>query len=170
MAVMVHNQWSVDSSPQRFHFGGRGVHPCIAILVFLHPVNDACLLDHRGEAGPTSEVYTHLNCSIKPHETSSNPEKLSPDTLTARSRYTNQMDLGLESILHHQAAITLQAPHAGRAQNPVFVLSADTLGQGWRVPISCLASVYKCATKEERLLVFPSGFKTHIQLFVTSDK
>lgn len=53
-----------------------------------------------------SEVYTHLNCSIKPHETSSNAEKLSPDTLTARSPYTNQMDLGLESIFHHQAAIT----------------------------------------------------------------
>lgn len=46
-----------------------------------------------------TEVYTHLNCSIKPRETSSNSGKLSPDTLTARSRYTNQMDQGLESIL-----------------------------------------------------------------------
>lgn len=121
MAMMVHNQWSVGSkSPALSFWGGGEVHPCIAILVFLHPVNHACLLDHRGEAGPTSEVYTHLNCSIKPHETSSNPEKLSPDTLTARSRYTNQMDLGLESISHHQAAITLQALHAGRAQNPAL--------------------------------------------------
>lgn len=99
---------------------GRGGRPSSYFEpVLLHPMNRVCLLDHRGEAGPT-EVYTHLNCSIKPHETSSNPEKLSPDTLTARSRYTNQMDLGLESISHHQAAITLEAVHAGRAQNPVL--------------------------------------------------
>lgn len=41
----------------------------------------------------------------------------------------------------------------------LFVLSTDTLEQGRRVPISCLASVYKYATKEERLFIFPSGFK-----------
>lgn len=89
-------------SPQRFNGGqgggGERVHPPISNRVFLHPVNRAYLLDHRKGAGPPSDVYTHLNCSINPHETSSNPEKLSPDTLTARSRYTNQMDLRLESI------------------------------------------------------------------------
>ena len=110
--------------------------------------------------GPTSEVYTHLNCSIKPHETSSNPEKLSPDTLTARWRYTNQMDLGLESISHHQAAIMLYGlcTLAGH-KTLLFLLSADTPGQGWRVPISCLASVHKCATKEEGRWAHPLDLK-----------
>lgn len=45
-----------------------------------------------------------------------------------------------------------------------FVLSADVLGQRWTVPIFCLVSVYKCATKEEELLVFPFGFETHFRL------
>lgn len=110
--------WSLDSKSRLFNFWG--VHPLTSNLMPLHPVTCARLLDHMGEAGPAREVYTHLNCSIKPHETSSNPEKLSPDTLTARSRYTNQMDLGLESISHHEAAITLWALHAGRAQNPAL--------------------------------------------------
>lgn len=75
-------------SPQHSNLGGGslggGVHPLVSNLVFLHPVNCSCLLVQRGAVGPSSEVYTHLNCSIKPHETSLNPEKLSPDTLTAR--------------------------------------------------------------------------------------
>lgn len=118
LLTMVHNQWRLDSNSQFFHFWG--VHSPISHLVLLHPVNCACLSDHKREEGPTSEVYTHLNCSIKPHETSSNPEKLTPDTFTARSRYTNQMDTGLESISHHQAAIRMQALLMGRAQSPTL--------------------------------------------------
>ena len=77
------------------------------------------------------------------------------------------MDLGLESISHHQAAIMLYrlCTLAGH-KTLLFVLSADTPGQGWRVPISCLASVHKCATKEEGLLISPSGLKARFQLFI----
>lgn len=74
------------------------------------------LSEYTQEKLVASEVYTHLNRSIKPWETSSNSEKLNPDTLTARLRYTNQTDQGLESIplpsgSNHVTGFT------GRAQN-----------------------------------------------------
>ena len=54
-------------NPQHFNLGGEGSILLFLTLLLLHLLYCSRLLVHREEAGPTSEVYIHPNCSIKPH-------------------------------------------------------------------------------------------------------